>query len=221
MYILDMYNRKMKLPAPGEALLGREAPIATAAAHAVSGMPLKGPFAEGTETAVFALGGFWAAERLFGMLPGVTVTAAGFAGGATPNPTYQEVCTGQTGHAEAVLVAFDPWRIGFAALVKTFFESHDPTQGMRQGSAMGTQYRSIVFVADDAQRAVAEAAKTAYQAALAGAGHGGTITTDILDRSAFYYAEAEHQQYLARNPHAHRTAQGTGVPCPVVADISC
>jgi peptide-methionine (S)-S-oxide reductase len=214
MYILDMFNRKMKLPAAGEALPGRAEPIATAAAHAVSGVPLIGPFPAGTETAIFGLGGFWSAERLFWSLPGVVVTAVGFAGGATPNPTYQEVCTGQTGHAEVVLVAFDPRRLGFAALVKTFFENHDPTQGMRQGSAMGTQYRSLLFVANEAQRAVAETGKAAYQAALTGAGHGGTITTEILDRGGFYFAEAEHQQYLARNPQAHRAAEGTGVPFP-------
>lgn len=220
MYILDMYNRKMKLPGPGEALPGRAQPIATATAHAVSGLPLRGPLAQGIETAVFGLGGFWAAERLFWTLPGVVVTAVGFAGGSTPNPTYQEVCTGQTGHAEAVLVAFDPHRIGFSALVKTFFESHDPTQGMRQGSAMGTQYRSVLFVASDAERAVAEAGKAAYQAALAAAGHSGTITTEILDRPEFFYAEPEHQQYLARNPQAHRVAEGTGVPCPIVGETA-
>ncbi|GGD05235.1 peptide-methionine (S)-S-oxide reductase MsrA [Aureimonas glaciei] len=219
MYILDMFNRKMKLPAAGEALPGRAEPIATAAAHAVSGVPLIGPFPAGTETAVFGLGGFWAAERLFWPLPGVVATAVGFAGGATPNPTYQEVCTGQTGHAEAVRVVFDPARIVFAALVKTFFESHDPTQGMRQGSAMGTQYRSLLFVANDAQRAVADAARASYQEALAAAGHGGTITTEILDRGEFYLAEAEHQQYLARNPQAQRAAEGTGVPCPLAGEI--
>jgi peptide-methionine (S)-S-oxide reductase len=215
MYILDMYNRKMKLPAAGEALPGRAEPIATAVVHAVSGAPLSGPFPAKTETAIFALGSFWTAERLFWPLPGVVVTAAGFAGGSTPNPTYQEVCTGQTGHAEAVRVVFDPARIAFAELVALFFESNDPTQGMRQGSAMGTQYRSLLFVPNEAQRVVAGAAKAAYQAALAAAGHGGTITTEILDRGEFFYAEAEHQQYLARNPQAHRAAGGTGVRFPI------
>jgi len=213
MYILDMYNRKMKLPAHGEALPGREAPIATAAAHAVSAMPLKGPFAEGTETAVFALGGFWAAERLFGMLPGVTVTAAGFAGGATPNPTYQEVCTGLTGHAETVRVVFDPGTVSYAALLKAFWENHDPTQGMRQGSDIGTIYRSAIFAASEGQQAQALAARDAYQAALDEAGLG-RIGTEIRPATEFYFAEVQHQQYLARNPGNHRELRGTGVPCP-------
>ncbi|KAB0682720.1 peptide-methionine (S)-S-oxide reductase MsrA [Aureimonas leprariae] len=215
MYILDMFSKKTRMPAPGEALPGRTEPLPTADRHFVNGNPLKGPFPEGTETALFGLGCFWGAERAFWKVPGVFVTAVGYAAGSTPNPTYQEVCTGGTGHNEVVLVAFDPAVVDFATLVKLFFESHDPTQGMRQGNDVGTQYRSGIYVASPEQRRVAEEGKAAYQRALAEAGHRGTITTEILDAPTFYYAEDYHQQYLAKNPNGYCGLGGTGVSCPV------
>ncbi|MBC8129923.1 MAG: peptide-methionine (S)-S-oxide reductase MsrA [Rhizobiaceae bacterium] len=215
MYILDMFNKKLKLPEPGDTLPGRAEAIPTAERHFVNDQPLKGPFPEGTETAVFGLGCFWGAERIFWKTPGVIVTAVGYAGGTTPNPTYQETCTGQTGHNEVVFVAFDPKVVGFEALVKLFFESHDPTQGMRQGNDMGTQYRSGIYVASAGQRDTAFAGKVAYQKALAAAGHRGTITTEIVDAPAFYYAEEAHQQYLAKNPNGYCGLGGTGVSCPI------
>ncbi|MEF2551873.1 peptide-methionine (S)-S-oxide reductase MsrA [Aurantimonas sp. A2-1-M11] len=215
MYILDMFSKKMKLPGKDEALPGRDAPIETAEAHFVNGASLKGPFAEGLETAIFGMGCFWGVERKFWQLPGVVVTAAGYAAGSTPNPTYQEVCTGQTGHNEVVLVVFDPARISYEALLKTFWEGHDPTQGMRQGNDMGTQYRSGIYLTSEDQREAAEASKAAYQAALQAAGHKGTITTEIRPAGEFYYAEGYHQQYLAKNPSGYCGVGGTGVSCPV------
>ncbi|BDA82630.1 peptide methionine sulfoxide reductase MsrA [Aureimonas sp. SA4125] len=215
MYILDMFNRKMKLPSSAETLPGRDQPMATADRHFVSGHSLKGPFPQGSATALFGLGCFWGAERLFWRTKGVTVTAAGYAGGTTPNPTYQEVCTGQTGHAEVVFVAYDPLVISYAALLKLFFESHDPTQGMRQGDDMGTQYRSWLGVAGPSERAVAEAVRSAYQAALTAAGHRGRITTEIADNAPFYYADADQQQYLAKHPGGHCGSGGTGIACPL------
>ncbi|MCW7543973.1 peptide-methionine (S)-S-oxide reductase MsrA [Aurantimonas litoralis] len=215
MYILDMFSKKMKLPGAEDALPGRDAPIETAETHFVNGEALKGPFADGLETAIFGMGCFWGVERKFWQLPGVVVTAAGYAAGTTPNPTYQEVCTGQTGHNEVVLVVFDPARISYETLLKTFWEGHDPTQGMRQGNDMGTQYRSGIYLTSDDQRAAAEASKAAYQEALTAAGHKGTITTEIRPAGEFYYAEGYHQQYLAKNPSGYCGVGGTGVSCPV------
>ncbi|BBF94283.1 peptide-methionine (S)-S-oxide reductase MsrA [Blastochloris tepida] len=202
------------LPGAHEALPGRLVPIDTAERHAVSGRPLKGPYPAGFESAVFGLGCFWGAERKFWQIPGVWVTAAGYAGGHTPNPTYREVCTGRTGHAEVVLVVFDPARVSYDTLLKTFFEAHDPTQGMRQGNDVGTQYRSMIQVADAGQRAQAEAAQRAYAATLA-QHRFGPITTEIAPRGPFYFAEADHQQYLAKNPAGYCGLGGTGVSCPV------
>ena len=215
MYILDMFSKKMKLPSREDALPGRSEPIPTAETHFVNGKPLKGPFPEGLEAAVFGMGCFWGVERKFWQTPGVHVTAAGYAGGTTANPTYQEVCTGQTGHNEVVLVVYDPAVISYEGLLKIFWEGHDPTQGMRQGNDMGTQYRSGIYTFSDAQRQSAEASKTAYQKALTEAGHKGTITTEIEPAGPFYHAEGYHQQYLAKNPGGYCGVGGTGVSCPV------
>jgi peptide-methionine (S)-S-oxide reductase len=185
----------------------------TASHHFVNGRPLKGPYPQGYETAIFGLGCFWGAERKFWQLgEGIHVTAVGYAGGITPNPTYEEVCSGATGHNEVVLVVFDPKRISYDALLKTFWESHDPTQGMRQGNDVGTQYRSAIYVASKAQREAAEASKAAYQKAIAAKGYG-AITTEILDAPEFYFAEDYHQQYLAKNPMGYCGLGGTGVSC--------
>jgi peptide-methionine (S)-S-oxide reductase len=181
--------------------------------HTILGTPLAGPWPEGTKTAIFGLGCFWGDEKDFWQLPGVVTTAVGYAGGTTPNPTYEEVCTGRTGHAEVVLVAYDPSRITYEQLLKMFWESHDPTQGMRQGNDMGTQYRSIILVADDEQRATAEASRDAFQASLAKAGYG-TITTEIAPAGPFYYAEDYHQQYLDKNPRGYCPVHATGVKLP-------
>jgi peptide-methionine (S)-S-oxide reductase len=207
-------RKKAVMPSRAEALPGRAQAIKVAAKHHVLGTPLVPPFPAGIESAVFGLGCFWGAERKFWQLPGVHSTAVGYAAGYTPNPTYEEVCSGGTGHNEVVLVAFDPAKIGFGALLKTFWESHDPTQGMRQGNDVGTQYRSGIYTTSPAQRAAAEASKTAFQAALSKAGLG-TITTEILDAGPFYYAEDYHQQYLAKNPNGYCGLGGTGVTCPV------
>ena len=214
MNILDLFSRKTVMPSAADASPGRSDPIPTAETHFVSGNPLKGPYPEGMETAVFGLGCFWGAERAFWTLPGVYVTAVGYAGGFTPNPTYEEVCSGRTGHNEVVLVVFDPTVISFDALLKTFFEAHDPTQGMRQGNDVGTQYRSGIYVADDAQRKAAEAARDTYAKSLAKAGYD-AITTEIVDLPPFYFAEDYHQQYLAKNPGGYCGLGGTGVTCPV------
>lgn len=208
-------RKKAELPSPEEALPGRPEAIPTAKSHFVNGRPLKGPYPEGLETAMFALGCFWGAERKFWSLgDGVYVTAVGYAGGSTPNPTYQEVCSGRTGHAEAVLVVFNPKTISYDQLLKTFWEGHDPTQGMRQGNDVGTQYRSGVYAFSPAQRAAAEASRAAFQAALAAKGYG-PITTEIRDAPPFYFAEDYHQQYLAKNPMGYCGLGGTGVSCPV------
>lgn len=208
-----MFGRKSpEMPAHGEALPGRSTETPTAESHFLSGRKLKGPFPEGIETAVFGLGCFWGAERKFWEQDGVWVTAVGYAGGETPNPTYQEVCSGGTGHTEAVLVAFDPAKVSYEALLKVFWESHDPTQGMRQGNDVGTQYRSAIYTYGPEQAALAEASKEGYQAALRGAGHG-AITTEILPAGDFYYAEDYHQQYLAKNPEGYCGLGGTGVAC--------
>ncbi|GGG35957.1 peptide-methionine (S)-S-oxide reductase MsrA [Chelatococcus composti] len=207
------FTKRLTMPAPGEALPGRATPLPTAERHFVSGRPLKGPFPPGTEQVLFGLGCFWGAERAFWTLPGVYVTAVGYAGGETPNPTYEEVCSGLTGHNEVVLVVYDPAAISFESLLKVFWESHDPTQGMRQGNDIGTQYRSGIYVTSEAQKAAALASREAYGKALAARGYG-PITTEILDAPPFYYAEDYHQQYLAKNPGGYCGLGGTGVSCP-------
>lgn len=198
------------LPTPEQALLGRTTPMPVPPAHAVKGRPLSPPWPEGLAEAVFALGCFWGAERRFWTQPGVYVTAVGYAGGSTPNPTYEEVCSGLTGHAEVVRVVYDPATVSYEQLLRLFWESHDPTQGMRQGNDMGTQYRSMIFVQDEAQRAEALASRQTYQAALRAAGRG-TITTEIKPTCEFYYAEGYHQQYLEKNPGGYCGLGGTGV----------
>ena len=215
-FLSDMLNKKLNLPKPSEALPGRDRPIPTASKHFVSNRPLKGPYPEGFETAVFGLGCFWGAERLFWQLQGVWVTAVGYAGGITPNPTYQETCTGLTGHAEMVLVVHDPKIVSYPALLKLFWESHDPTQGMRQGNDVGTTYRSAIYTLGDAQLQAARASRDVYQAALRGAGHG-KITTEIASASEFYFAEGDHQQYLAKNPYGYCNLKGIGIACVIPA----
>jgi peptide-methionine (S)-S-oxide reductase len=216
-----MFNlrRKTEMPVPEEALPGRDFAIPTACRHFVNGADLKGPYPEGMETAMFGLGCFWGAERKFWQLPGVHVTAVGYAAGYTPNPTYEEVCTGRTGHNEVVLVVFDPKKVSYETLLKTFWESHNPTQGMRQGNDIGTQYRSGIYVTSDAQRKAAEASRDAYGAELAKQGYG-AITTEILDAPTFYFAEDYHQQYLAKNPNGYCGLGGTGVSCPIGTGVS-
>jgi peptide-methionine (S)-S-oxide reductase len=201
------------------ALPGRAEPIRVPDRHEVLGTPLKGPFPEGVETAVFGMGCFWGAERIFWQSPGVYTTAVGYAGGFTPNPTYEEVCSGLTGHAEVVLVAFDSHATGLEEMLRLFWEGHDPTQGMRQGNDVGTQYRSAILWRSERQRDAAEASRTAYEAVLAQAGHG-AVTTELAPLAEFYYAEAYHQQYLAKNPGGYCGLGGTGVACPVGSGTS-
>jgi peptide-methionine (S)-S-oxide reductase len=207
-------QRKMQMVDPASALAGRTEEIAVPARHEVLGTPLRPPFPEGVEQAIFGMGCFWGAERLFWEAPGVYTTAVGYAGGYTPNPTYEEVCSGRTGHTEAVLVAFDTAKTSYAEMLKLFWEGHDPTQGMRQGNDTGTQYRSAILWQDEAQREQAEQSLKAYQQVLSAAGHG-QITTELAQAGAFYYAEAYHQQYLAKNPGGYCGLGGTGVSCPV------
>jgi len=214
MFLVEMFQRKTTMPTAAEALAGRDQPIETAATHFANGRPLKPPFPIGLEVAYFAMGRFSAAERLFWSLPGVHVTAVGYSGGLTPNPTYQELLSSLTGHTETVMVVFDPQQVTYGALLKLFFEKHDPTQVMRQGHDIGTFFRSAIFAANDSQLAEAEAARDAYQAALKAAGHTGRIATEIVPVEMFYYAEASHQQHAARNPGAQSGLKGTGVPFP-------
>jgi peptide-methionine (S)-S-oxide reductase len=215
MFLIDVFNKKLKLPAADDALKGRPAPIPTAEVHFVNRHPLKGPYPDGSEIAYFGLGCFWGAERKFWQLgDAVFVTAVGYQGGTTPNPTYQEVCSGMTGHTEAVMVVYDPKRIGYDALLKTFWESHDPTQGMRQGNDVGTQYRSAIYTTSDAQATAAAASKQAYGAALKAQGYP-AISTEIAPAAPFYFAEGMHQQYLAKNPAGYCGLGGTGVSCPI------
>jgi peptide-methionine (S)-S-oxide reductase len=220
MFLLNMLNNKLKMPPRENALPGRANPLPTATHHFVNGTPIKEPFPEGMEVAMFGLGCFWGAERKFWELPGVYTTAAGYAAGHTPNPTYQEVCTGLTGHNEVVLVVYDPAKIGYGELVKAFFESHDPTQGMRQGNDVGTQYRSGIYVFNEEQRRIAMEAKVAYRLALAQAGRESGITTEVIDAPPFYYAEEYHQQYLAKNPNGYCGLGGTGVACPMGTGVN-
>jgi len=207
---MALLSRKSVMPTPEEALPGRSTPLEVPETHYVNGNRIVPPFPEGLEEAVFGMGCFWGAERLFWQLPGVYSTAVGYAGGYTPNPTYREVCTGLTGHAEVVRVIFDPKKLSYEELLKTFWEWHDPTQGMRQGNDVGTQYRSAIYVQNEAQRKAAEESKRAYQERLTKAGFG-TITTEIRQVPEFYYAEEYHQQYLAKNPDGYCGIGGCGV----------
>jgi peptide-methionine (S)-S-oxide reductase len=209
-----MFGRPTRLPNRDEALPGRAERMPVPAAHFVNGHQLEGRFPDGLQRAMFAMGCFWGAEKKFWQLPGVYSTAVGYAAGYTPNPTYREVCSGMTGHAEVVLVVFDPAQISYDALLKVFWENHDPTQGMRQGNDVGTQYRSGIYAFDDEQRRAAESSRDAYQRVLTASGYG-RITTEILPAPEFYYAEDYHQQYLAKNPDGYCGLGGTGVSCPV------
>jgi peptide-methionine (S)-S-oxide reductase len=210
-----LFGRKaLDLPTPETALKGRPDPIPTAETHFVNGRPLKGPYPEGLRLAQFAMGCFWGVERKFWQLPGVWVTAVGYVAGITPNPTYEEICSGRTGHTEGVLVVYDPQVITYDGLLKAFWEGHDPTQGMRQGNDVGSQYRSGIYTYDEEQRAAADASREAYQTALSARGYG-EITTEIEPAGEFYFAEAYHQQYLAKNPGGYCGVGGTGVSCPI------
>lgn len=208
-------RKKIEIPSVDEALPGRDERMPVNASHFVNGNSIKGPFADHLETAVFGLGCFWGAERKFWEVPGVYSTAAGYAAGHTPNPTYEEVCSGMTGHNEVVLVVFDPDRVSFADLLKVFWEAHDPTQGMRQGNDMGTQYRSGIYVTSDEQYSLAQKSKESFTTALTKHGYG-PITTEILSSPIFYYAEDYHQQYLAKNPNGYCGLGGTNVSCPPI-----
>jgi peptide-methionine (S)-S-oxide reductase len=213
-------SHKTRMVEPADALQGRSEPLpGIPEVHSVNGNRIQPPFPEGMELAQFALGCFWGAERIFWNLPGVWSTAVGYSGGFTPNPTYEEVCSGRTGHTEAVLVVFDPAIVSYEELLRTFWESHDPTQGMRQGNDMGTQYRSAVYTYSPEQRAAVESSKAAFQERLRGAGYD-SITTEIADAPTFFYAEDYHQQYLAKNPMGYCGIGGTGVACPVGAGVS-
>ncbi len=207
-------RKKVEMPEAAAALSGRDTAIPISGVHYVNGNTTVAPFPEGLETAVFGMGCFWGAERMFWKLDGVYATAVGYAGGFTPNATYDEVCSGRTGHTEVVLVVFDPTRIGYRTLLKVFWEGHDPTQGMRQGNDVGTQYRSAIYVADDAQLEAAKETRDMYQERLTAAGYG-SITTEIAEAGPFYYAEEYHQQYLAKNPNGYCGIGGTGVSCPI------
>ena len=209
-----LFREKTKMIEPERALPGRDTPMPIPERHDVLGTPIAPPFPEQMETLVVGMGCFWGAERLFWRLPGVYTTAVGYAGGHTPNPTYEEVCSGSTGHTEAVLVVFDPAKVSLDEVLRTFWEGHDPTQGMRQGNDVGTQYRSGIYTTSDEQQAAAEASRERYQQALTASGRG-EITTEIVPAPAFYYAEDYHQQYLAKNPRGYCGAGGTGVSCPI------
>ncbi|MFP5342684.1 MAG: peptide-methionine (S)-S-oxide reductase MsrA [Candidatus Limnocylindria bacterium] len=206
-------SRPQTIPSPAEALPGRDDPIVRPGIHTVLGTPIAGPWPDGTHTAIFGLGCFWGAEKAFWQLPGVVTTSVGYAGGSTPNPTYEEACSGRTGHAEVVQVAFDPSRISYEDLLRVFWEYHDPTQGMRQGNDLGTQYRSIILTTSEAQRAIAEASRDAYQERLTAAGYG-PITTEIRPADRYFFAEDYHQQYLDKNPRGYCPNHATGVTLP-------
>jgi peptide-methionine (S)-S-oxide reductase len=212
------FRDKTKVIEPGRALRGRDVSMPVADRHAVLGTPMRPPFPEGVEQIVLGMGCFWGAEKLFWQAPGVYTTAVGYAGGYTPNPTYEEVCSGSTGHAEVVLVVFDPAKTSLEAILKLFWENHDPTQGMRQGNDHGTQYRSAIYVSSDAQRQAAVASRDAYAERLKAAGFG-EITTEIANADAFYYAEDYHQQYLHKNPWGYCPDHGTGVSCPIGLNV--
>ena len=212
-------SKPSTIPSAAEALPGRDMQMPVAAQHYVNGAALKGPYPAGNQTIYFGLGCFWGAERLFWQLPGVSVTAVGYQGGTTPNPSYEEVCSGMTGHTEAVKVVYDPEKISLETLLKTFWEEHDPTQGMRQGNDVGTQYRSAIYTTSAEQAAIVAASKAAYQAALTAQGLG-PITTEISPAGEFYYAETYHQQYLAKNPNGYCGLAGTGVSCPIGTGVA-
>jgi len=214
-----MFGKPASLPTPEQALSGRAEAMPVPERHFVNGNRIVPPFPEGLALADFGLGCFWGAEKAFWKLPGVYATAVGYQGGATPNPTYREVCTGRTGHAEVVRVIHDPAKIAYDDLLRTFWESHDPTQGMQQGNDVGTQYRSAIYVHSDAQRRAAEASRESYAAALRARGFG-PVTTEIRDAPAFYYAEDYHQQYLAKNPDGYCGLGGTGVSCPIGTGVT-
>jgi len=222
MRILDFLfanSAKSQLPSPADALPGRPEPIVAPGRHTVLGTPIDGPWPAGTRTVTFGMGCFWGAEKGFWAIPGVVSTAVGYAGGSTPNPTYNEVCTGRTGHAEVVRVAYDPARVSFETLLRAFWEAHDPTQGMRQGNDTGTQYRSAIYVADADELARAEASRDTYQERLAAAGFG-RITTEIAPAGPFFFAEDYHQQYLDKNPNGYCPDHGTGVACPLPTGVA-
>jgi peptide-methionine (S)-S-oxide reductase len=212
--MFSLARKSLTKPEPGQALPGRTEPIATAETHFVNDRPLKGPYPAGLQIAYFALGCYWGAERLFWTVPGVWVTAVGNMGGETPNPTYEELCSGRTGHAETVMVVYDPKQVSYQELLRIFFEAHDPTQGMRQGNDVGTQYRSAVYWTSDSQRQEAEAARESYGKALGKSGYA-RISTEIAAAGPFYFAEDYHQQYLAKNPRGYCGLQGTGVACQI------
>jgi len=216
---MSLFRKAPTIPGAADALPGRAAPIPTAETSFVNGRPLNGPYPEGLETAWFAMGCFWGVERKFWQTPGVWVTAVGYMGGGTPNPTYREVCSGMTGQTEAVQVVFDPKIVSYDQLLKLFWEGHDPTQGMRQGNDVGSQYRSAIYTASDAQARAAQASREAYQRALTAAGKG-AITTEIAPAGPFYFAEDYHQQYLAKNPGGYCGLDGTGVACPIGAGVA-
>jgi peptide-methionine (S)-S-oxide reductase len=205
---------KTRMVSPDEALPGRDEPMPVVEPHHVNGTSIVPPFPQGSEVAYFGLGCFWGAERIFWQTPGVLTTAVGYQGGHTPNPSYDEVCSGRTGHTEAVLVVFDPSKVGYEELLRVFWEAHDPTQGMRQGNDVGTQYRSAIYTVSDDQRAAAERSSAVYGERLRAAGHG-DVTTEIADAGPFFYAEAYHQQYLSKNPMGYCGIGGTGVSCPI------
>jgi peptide-methionine (S)-S-oxide reductase len=209
-----LFRRPATMPTPDAALPGRSRPMDGLERHHVNGASLTPPWPEGTRTAIFGLGCFWGAEKDFWQVPGVVSTAVGYAGGYTPNPTYEEVCSGRTGHAEVVLVAYDPGRVPYEQLLRVFWEHHDPTQGMRQGNDQGTQYRSAIYWQTEEERLAAEASRDMYQAQLSRAGYG-SITTEIAEAGPFYYAEPYHQQYLSKNPNGYCPDHGTGVACPI------
>jgi peptide-methionine (S)-S-oxide reductase len=215
MFLIDMFNKKTSMPAPDAALPGRDQPIPTSDTHFVNGRALQGPYPEGFKTVLLGMGCFWGAERALWKIPGVWVTAAGYSGGITPNPTYHETTTGLTGHTEVVLVVYDPSVVSLETLLKTFFEAHDPTQGMRQGNDIGTTYRSAIYLDDAADLAVARRARDIYQAALTAAGRTDRITTEIAETGPLYFAEEVHQQYLAKNPGGYCSMRGTGVSCAI------
>ena len=216
---MGLFTRKTEMLHPGDALPGRDEPMRVPTAHLVLGTPLTPPFPEGTEQAIFGMGCFWGAERMFWQTPGVHTTAVGYAGGSTPNPTYEEVCSGRTGHAEVVLAVFDPGATSYEELLRIFWEGHDPTQGMRQGNDVGSQYRSAIYWTTPSQQEHALESRARFQAELARAGYG-EITTEIAAASAFYYAEPYHQQYLAANPNGYCGLGGTGVSSPVGTGVT-
>jgi peptide-methionine (S)-S-oxide reductase len=218
MFLVEMFDKKSKMPGADKALKGRDTPMPVADKHFVSGRPLKGPWPQGMDLAYFGMGCFWGAERLFWQTPGVYSTAVGYAGGYTPNPTYHETTTGQTGHTEIVMVVFDPVTVSYEALLRLFFEEHDPTQGMRQGNDIGTTYRSAIYTTSAAQLAAAQSMRDAYQSELDRAGRS-RITTEIREAPEFFYAEDYHQQYLGKNPGGYCNLRGTGVSCPGTAHV--